>query len=100
MESSCCPCTCPRSCRWDRPGGAKLLKVPHGLTLDAVEKAYILGSLARLGNNKARTAEALGVSEKTLYNTLHRCAAEARDAAAQPVPAEAVARPPSVPQPP
>jgi DNA-binding NtrC family response regulator len=55
-----------------------LFQVPWGLTLDVVEKAYIQGALARQGNNKARTAEGLGVSEKTLYNKLHRYAAEAR----------------------
>ncbi|MFL5319122.1 MAG: sigma-54-dependent transcriptional regulator [Myxococcaceae bacterium] len=54
-------------------------KLPFGLPLDIVEKEYILGSLARNGNNKARTAEILGVSEKTLYNKLNRYAAEARE---------------------
>ncbi len=53
-------------------------KLPFGLTLDSVEKEYILGSLDRNGGNKARTAEMLGVSEKTLYNKLNRYAAEAR----------------------
>ncbi len=53
-------------------------RLPYGLTLDVVEKEYILGSLARNGGNKARTAEILGVSEKTLYNKLNRYAAEAR----------------------
>jgi DNA-binding NtrC family response regulator len=53
-------------------------KLPFGLTLDLVEKEYILGSLDRNGGNKARTAEMLGVSEKTLYNKLNRYAAEAR----------------------
>jgi DNA-binding NtrC family response regulator len=53
-------------------------KVPYGLTLDVVEREYILGSLQRHGGNKARTAETLGVSEKTLYNKLNRYAAEAR----------------------
>jgi two-component system response regulator HydG len=53
-------------------------RLPYGLTLDAVEKEYILGSLQRNGGNKARTAEILGVSEKTLYNKLNRYAAEAR----------------------
>ena len=75
-----------------RAGGTQLFKVPYGLPLDDVEKAYIQGSLARMGNNKARTAEGLGVSEKTLYNKLHRYAAEARETAAQGAPAEAVAR--------
>ena len=53
-------------------------RLPFGLTLDAVEKEYILTSLERNGGNKARTAEMLGVSEKTLYNKLNRYAAEAR----------------------
>ena len=53
-------------------------RLPFGLSLDAVEREYILGSLQRNGNNKARTAEVLGVSEKTLYNKLNRYAAEAR----------------------
>jgi DNA-binding NtrC family response regulator len=53
-------------------------RLPYGLSLDAVEREYILGSLQRNGNNKARTAEILGVSEKTLYNKLNRYAAEAR----------------------
>jgi two-component system response regulator HydG len=53
-------------------------RLPYGLSLDAVEREYILGSLQRNGNNKARTAEVLGVSEKTLYNKLNRYAAEAR----------------------
>jgi DNA-binding NtrC family response regulator len=54
-------------------------RLPYGLSLDAVEREYILGSLQRNGNNKARTAEILGVSEKTLYNKLNRYAAEARN---------------------
>ncbi len=53
-------------------------RLSYGLPLDAVEREYILGSLQRNGNNKARTAEILGVSEKTLYNKLNRYAAEAR----------------------
>jgi DNA-binding NtrC family response regulator len=56
----------------------QVFKVPFGLTLDAVEKEYILGSLQRNGGNKARTADILGVSEKTLYNKLNRYAQESR----------------------
>jgi DNA-binding NtrC family response regulator len=52
-------------------------KLPFGLPLDLVEKEYILASLQRNKGNKARTAEGLGVSEKTLYNKLNRYAAEA-----------------------
>jgi two-component system, NtrC family, response regulator HydG len=58
-----------------------VFRIAYGLTLDAVEKEYILGSLQRNANNKARTAEILGVSEKTLYNKLNRYSAEARAAA-------------------
>lgn len=67
-------------------GDKQAFRLPFGLTLDLVEKEYILGSLSRHGNNKARTAESLGVSEKTLYNKLNRYAAEARSeqAARQP----------------
>jgi DNA-binding NtrC family response regulator len=57
-----------------------LFRVAHGITLDAVEKEYILASLQRNGNNKARTAEMLGVSEKTLYNKLNRYGREAKAA--------------------
>ena len=42
------------------------------LPLREVEKEYILSSLGRMQNNKARTAQALGISEKTLYNKLYR----------------------------
>jgi DNA-binding NtrC family response regulator len=55
-------------------------RLAYGLPLDLVEKEYILGTLQRNGGNKARTAEILGVSEKTLYNKLNRYAAEARAA--------------------
>ena len=53
-------------------------RLPYGLPLDLVEKEYILGMLQRNGGNKARTAEILGVSEKTLYNKLNRYAAESK----------------------
>jgi len=53
-------------------------RLAYGLPLDLLEKEYILGNLQRNGGNKARTAEILGVSEKTLYNKLNRYAAEAR----------------------
>jgi DNA-binding NtrC family response regulator len=56
-------------------------RVPLGLPIDKVEKEYILASLQRNGGNKARTAEALGISEKTLYNKLNRYASEARSRA-------------------
>jgi len=63
-----------------RGGGAgeAPLRLPEGLRLKEVEKQYILSSLRRNRGNKARTADQLGISEKTLYNKLHRYAARAR----------------------
>jgi DNA-binding NtrC family response regulator len=55
-----------------------LLKLSLGMPLREVEKEYILGSLRKNGGNKARTAEVLGISEKTLYNKLNRYAADAK----------------------
>ncbi len=60
-----------------------MLRIPLGAQLREVEKEYILASLQRNGGNKARTAELLGISEKTLYNKLHRYAATARDRAGE-----------------
>ncbi|HXN54716.1 MAG TPA: sigma-54 dependent transcriptional regulator [Myxococcales bacterium] len=53
-------------------GESAYFKLPYGLSLRDIEKEYILASLNRLQNNKARTALALGISEKTLYNKLSR----------------------------
>ena len=53
-------------------GESAYLKLPYGLPLREIEKEYILASLSRMQNNKARTAQALGISEKTLYNKLYR----------------------------
>jgi DNA-binding NtrC family response regulator len=55
-------------------GESAYFKLPSGLPLREIEKEYILASLNRLQNNKARTALALGISEKTLYNKLSRYA--------------------------
>ncbi|HZX96114.1 MAG TPA: sigma-54 dependent transcriptional regulator [Myxococcales bacterium] len=53
-------------------GESAYLKLPYGLPLREIEKEYILATLTRLQNNKARTSQALGISEKTLYNKLYR----------------------------
>ncbi|HET9753864.1 MAG TPA: sigma-54 dependent transcriptional regulator [Myxococcales bacterium] len=53
-------------------GESAYLKLPYGLPLREIEKEYILSTLTRLQKNKARTAQALGISEKTLYNKLYR----------------------------
>jgi DNA-binding NtrC family response regulator len=67
---------------------AATIRMPLGVSMDHVEKEYILASLQKNGGNKARTAEVLGISEKTLYNKLNRYAAEARSRAE----AEAISR--------
>ncbi|HTP26672.1 MAG TPA: sigma-54 dependent transcriptional regulator [Anaeromyxobacteraceae bacterium] len=55
------------------------LRLPLGIQLREVEKEYILASLQKNAGNKARTAELLGISEKTLYNKLNRYASLARE---------------------
>lgn len=46
--------------------------IPLGLSLEEVEKAYILKTLSLVGNNKTRASERLGLSRKTLYTKLAR----------------------------
>jgi DNA-binding NtrC family response regulator len=72
----------PPDLQSSRPEAATL-RLPLGIALDKVEKEYILASLQKNGGNKARTAEILGISEKTLYNKLNRYAAEARERAGE-----------------
>ena len=40
-------------------------------TLRELEREYILETLKRLDNNKAKTAAQLGITLRTLYNKLH-----------------------------
>ncbi|HSD52157.1 MAG TPA: sigma-54 dependent transcriptional regulator, partial [Candidatus Methylomirabilis sp.] len=51
---------------------ASAVTLPLGITVDEAEKRLILKTLAFAGNNKARAAEILGISLKTLHNKLHR----------------------------
>ncbi len=46
--------------------------LPVGLSLNEVQKAYILKTLSLMGNNKTKAAQALGVSRKSLYDRLKR----------------------------
>lgn len=48
------------------------ITLPLGITLEEVEKALILKTLASVNQNKTRAAEILGISLKTLHNKLHR----------------------------
>lgn len=48
------------------------LHAPVGAPLEAVIRTHTLATLKHFGGNKQRTAEALGISLKTLYNRLKR----------------------------
>ena len=52
------------------PGLGTSLQVEIGTPLAAMEKRVILATLEHYGNQKERTAAALGISLKTLYNRL------------------------------
>jgi DNA-binding NtrC family response regulator len=47
------------------------INLPMGRPIDEVERRYILRTLEMLSGNKARTAQMLGISKKTLYRRLH-----------------------------
>jgi DNA-binding NtrC family response regulator len=51
-------------------GGAQ--SIPRPESLRELEMRAILEGLDRNNGNKARTAEELGISLKTLYNKLHQ----------------------------
>jgi DNA-binding NtrC family response regulator len=53
-----------------RGAGAGTLEVAVGTTLASVERQVILATLEHYGHQKERTAAALGISLKTLYNRL------------------------------
>jgi DNA-binding NtrC family response regulator len=55
----------------DEEGRDHALQVPMGRRLEDVERRYIMQTLEMLGNNKARAAQVLGISKKTLYRRLH-----------------------------
>jgi DNA-binding NtrC family response regulator len=57
-----------------REAGGDTLVLPVGTTVDEAERQLIVRTLATTGNNKARAAEILGISLKTLHNKLHRYA--------------------------
>lgn len=53
-----------------RPRPSGTLEVTVGTTLAAVERQVIMATLEHFGHHKERTAAALGVSLKTLYNRI------------------------------
>ncbi len=44
----------------------------HGISLEEVEKSYILAALVKTGGNKSRAAELLGMTRRTLYSRMER----------------------------
>jgi DNA-binding NtrC family response regulator len=46
------------------------------LTLEEVQKRYVIDTLKRFGGNKVRTAEVLGIAKSTIYNILQKVGAE------------------------
>lgn len=46
--------------------------LPFGLSLQQVERTYIMRTLAKSGYNKSQAARTLGISRKTLYEKLNR----------------------------
>lgn len=51
-------------------GDPDVISIPVGTPLAEAEKSLVLATLAKLGGNKTRTAEKLGISLKTLYARL------------------------------
>jgi DNA-binding NtrC family response regulator len=52
------------------PAGNSRLSFEHGKCLHEVEEAYIRFTLQRMNNNRAKTAEVLGISLRTLYKRI------------------------------
>jgi DNA-binding NtrC family response regulator len=71
------------------PTDAETVTIQVGTPLRDAEKRLVIATLAKLGGNKTRTAETLGVSLKTLYARLAEYAKE--DATAGEGDAEAAA---------
>ncbi|MBD3163550.1 MAG: response regulator [Candidatus Eisenbacteria bacterium] len=59
-----------------RPDGTQMVATPEipddGLSMDEVEKRYILAALAKAEGNKSRAAALLGLSRRTLYSRMER----------------------------
>ena len=62
----------PAELRADVRAPATRLQAPLGTPLEDVIRSHTLATLEHFEGNKTQTAEALGVSLKTLYNRLNR----------------------------
>ena len=54
------------------PPGGRLVEFEPDLTLDELERRYILETLRRCGGNQTRAGQKLGVTARTLYNKLQK----------------------------
>ncbi len=59
------------------PADDEFIKVKVGTPLDDIEKKAIFQTIKFTGGNRAKAAQVLGVSARTLYNKLQRYASEA-----------------------
>src|SRR6266550_1981126 len=62
-------------------GGGKDVTIRVGTSLDAAERALIMATLDSVAGSKAKAAQVLGISLKTLYNRLHAYRGNGFDAA-------------------
>ena len=46
--------------------------IPYGISLDDMERALIVKTLAETGGNRTKTAEILGINRRTLQNKLRQ----------------------------
>jgi len=51
-------------------GEREEMDIPSGITLDEMERALIVKTLAQAGGNRTKTAEILGINRRTLQNKL------------------------------
>ena len=61
------------------PEGLTGLPLGEDLTLDDLERRFILDTLRRCGGNQTKAAQRLGITSRTLYNKLQKWGLEASD---------------------
>jgi DNA-binding protein Fis len=54
--------------------------IPYGISLDEMERALIVKTLAETGGNRTKTADILGINRRTLQNKLKQYALDTQGA--------------------
>jgi DNA-binding protein Fis len=54
--------------------------IPYGISLDEMERALIVKTLAETGGNRTKTSEILGINRRTLQNKLKQYALDTQGA--------------------